>query len=159
TAPVQNAGAQINNTVTVNAHDDENDAASTSASDSITYQDVRSEERRVENETGTINEGTSGKTISYHFTVTNTSTASTDPVTETSLSDTVLGNLLPAFEAANGGSDVIAFGGHVSFDATYTAPVQNAGAQINNTVTVNAHDDENDAASSSASDSITYQDV
>src|SRR5207245_518871 len=124
-----------------------------------TYQDVTPSISIGKSHSGTINEGTSGQTITYHFTVTNTSTASTDPVTVTSLTDTVLGDLLTAFKAANGGSATLAYGASKSFDVTYTAPVANAGAVIANTVTVNAHDDENDPTSATASDSATYQDV
>src|SRR5205823_1576561 len=87
TAPVANAGAQINNTVTVSAHDDDTATATTAqASDSVTYQDVTPSVSISKSHTGTINEGTSGQTLTYHFTVTNASTASTDPVTVTSLS-------------------------------------------------------------------------
>src|SRR5207247_1619371 len=131
-----------------------------SASDSVTYQDVPPSISISKSHSGVINEGTAGQTLTYHFTVTNTSTATTDPVTVTSLSDTVLGDLLPAFKAANGGSGVLPYGASVSFDVSYTAPVANAFAQINNTVTVSAHDPAPTAPTpASASDSATYQDL
>jgi hypothetical protein len=159
TAPAANAGTLINNTVTVNVHDDENDPASANASDSITYQDVTPSVSITKSHSGTLSEGTPGQQITYHFTVRNTSLASIDPVTVTSLSDTLLGNLLSAFQAANGGGAVVADGASVSFDVNYTAPAANAGTLINNTVTVNVHDDENDPASANASDLVAYEDV
>src|SRR5947199_87 len=106
--------------------------------------------------TGTINEGTAGQVLTYTFVVTNTSTATTDPVTVTSLTDTVLGDLLPAFITANG-SATLAYGASRSFTVTYTAPVANAGVVIANTVSVSAKDDDtgSSAATASASDSVT----
>src|SRR5205807_1177160 len=111
--------------------------------------------------TGTINEGTAGQVLTYSFTVSNTSTATTDPVTVTSLTDTVLGDLLPAFTAANGGSATLAYGASKTFTVTYTAPVANAGVVIANTVSASASDDDagTTPATAQASDSATYQNV
>src|SRR5205823_29014 len=103
TSPVANAFATITNTVTVNAHDDDTaNVATASASDSVSYQDVTPSVSISKSHTGTINEGTAGQTLVYHFTVTNTSTASTAPVTILSLHDALPIYLLPAFTAANG---------------------------------------------------------
>src|SRR5207237_6860140 len=112
TAPVANAGVVIANTVSVTASDDDagSSAATASASDSATYQNVNPTISITKAHTGTINEGTANQVLVYSFTVTNTSTASTDPVTITALSDTVLGNLLQAFKDANGGSATLAYG-------------------------------------------------
>src|SRR5207248_1894274 len=105
-------GVAIANTVSVSAKDDDtgSSAATDSASDSATYQNVNPTISITKSHTGTINEGTAGQVLTYSFTVANTSTATTDPVTVTSLTDTVLGDLLGAFKAANGGSATIAYG-------------------------------------------------
>src|SRR5205823_4089338 len=108
----------------------------------IGYSDVTPTVSITKSHTGTIQEGTSGQQIVYHFTVSNTSPASSDPVTVTGLADTLLGDLMSEFLAANGNSTVIAYGTSASFDVTYNVPVANAGAAINNTVTVYVHDDE-----------------
>src|SRR5262249_23089587 len=147
------------NTVTVNAADDEGDPASANASDTATYQDVTPSISITKSHTGTLNEGTAGQALTYSFTMTNTSTASTDPVTVTSLSDTVLGDLLPAFKLATGGIATIGFGGAVTLPPNYTAPLPYTTLFLSNTVTVNAADDEGDPASANASDTATYQDV
>ena len=157
--PVANANALINNTVTVNVQDDEGDSTSANAHDSVSYGDVLPSVTISKSHTGTISEGTAGQTITYHFTVTNSSAATTDPVTVSSLSDSVLGNLMSAFLAANGNSAVITDGQSVSFDVVYSVPVANANTLINNTVTVNVQDDEGDATSANASDSVSYGDV
>src|SRR5207253_474483 len=132
TAPVANAGVVIANTVTVNAADDEGDSAGASANDSVTYQDVTPSISITKTHTGTINEGTAGQVLTYSFTVSNTSTATTDPVTVSSLSDSVLGDLLAAFMPSfptRRSSDLNA---SVTFSVNYTAPVANAGVVIAN---------------------------
>src|SRR5207249_8902 len=136
-----------------------NTAAGASASDSATYQNVNPTISITKSHSGTINEGTAAQVLTYSFTVTNTSPASTDPVTVTSLTDTVLGNLLATFKAANGGSATLAYGASVTFTVNYTAPVANAGVVIANTVSVSASDDDagSSAATASASESATYQ--
>ena len=159
TAPVANAGVVIANTVVVIGQDDEQNPVEDSASDEVAYQDVKPMIDIMKSHTGTINEGESGQVLTYSFTVTNTSTATTDPVTVSSLSDTVLGDLLGAFKAANGGSAVLPFGGSVTFTVDYTAPVANAGVVIANTVVVIGQDDEQNPVEDSASDEVAYQDV
>ena len=117
--------------MTASGTDDENTATNTaSASDSATYQNLTPSIAVTKSHTGTLNEGTAGQVLVYSFTVSNTSAASTDPVTVTALSDTVLGNLLPAFTTANGGSATLAAGASRTFTVNYTAPVANAGAVI-----------------------------
>src|SRR5262249_30218199 len=125
--PVANAGTQINNTVTVNAHHDENEAASNNANDSITYDDVTPSVSITTSHSGTITEATAGQTIIYHFTVLNPSTARSDSITAPCPYTTLFRSLMSAFQTANGGSAVIAFGAQVSFDAIYSVPVANAG--------------------------------
>src|SRR5207237_532014 len=109
---------------------------------------------------GSISEGGVGnQTVTYTYVITNTSPASTDPVTLTSVIDDKVGNLLAAAIAANGGSAVLAPGASVTFTATQTLPVANAAAVYDNTVTATGHDDENDTASNSATARVTYTDV
>src|SRR5260370_312066 len=108
---VARAFAQINNTVTAQAHDDDTATlVSASASDSVTYQEDRQSVVYGKSVDLGGRRSIAEKTLTYSFTVTNTSTASTHPVTATSLSDTVLGALLPAFEADNGCSYVVPVG-------------------------------------------------
>jgi uncharacterized repeat protein (TIGR01451 family) len=139
--------------------DDEQNPVTDNASDRETYKDLLPTLDILKSHTGTINEGTSGQVLTYSFTVMNMSTATTDPLTVSSLSDSVLGNLLPAFLAANGDSAVIPFGGSVTFTVDYTAPVANAGVVIANTVTVIGQDDEQNLIEDSASDAETYKNL
>ena len=103
-------------------------------------------------------EGTSGQTVTYTYTVHNTSPASTDPVTISAISDSS-GSVMAAFMAANGDSDTIAYGATVTFSVMETAPVQNAGTTYTNTLSVTGADDESDAASAGAAAAISYTDV
>src|SRR5207249_578163 len=99
-----------------------------------------------------VDEG--GASTTYTFTITNNSVV-TDPVTVTSISDTVLGNLLGAAETANGGPIVLASGG--SFTFTYTTTLtQNVGDSVTNVVTVHAKDDENTDTSASDDHTVTF---
>ena len=104
--------------------------------------------------------GVPSQSVTYTFVVTNTSIATTDPITLTSLSDTYAGNLLPAFILANG-SATLAFGGSATFSVTVVVPNQNAFTFHNNTVSVVAEDDDagGPAATASATATITYSDV
>src|SRR5204863_8527770 len=110
----------------VYAHHYVSDAADARAIDSVPTRRATALISISKSHTGTINEGTAGQTLVYHFTVTNTSTASTDPVTLTSLSDTVLGNLLPAFTADHE-SATLNSGDAKSSDAPYSLTEHNAG--------------------------------
>jgi hypothetical protein len=102
----------------------------------------------------TIAEG--GEDVTYHFVITNTS-GLTDPVTVTSLTDDVLGNLLAAAQAANGGNPIVLASG-ASFSFDYNPPgdlVLNAGDTEHNTVTVIGHDDENTSVTDTDDHTIT----
>ena len=55
-------------------------------------------------------------------------------MTVTSLVDDKAGNLLAAFKAANGGSDVLAYGASVTFCVTQTLAVADAGDSYTNVV-------------------------
>ncbi len=160
TVPTQNAGTTYTNTINVKATDDESDAANSSASATISYTDVTpSSSVSAQTDVSSVQEGGVGnQSVKYTYTVTNTSPASTDPITVSAISDNS-GSLLAAFEAANGGSATIAYGASVSFSVTETVPTQNAGTTYSNTINVKAADDESDAANSSASATISYTDV
>jgi hypothetical protein len=160
TVPTQNAGTTYTNTINVKAADDESDVANSSASAAISYTDVTpSSSVSAQTDVSSILEGGVGnQSVKYTYTVTNTSPASTDPITLSAIGDNS-GSLLAAFEAANGGSATIAHGASVSFSVTETVPTQNAGTTYSNTINVKAADDESDAANSSASATISYTDV
>jgi sugar lactone lactonase YvrE len=96
-----------------------------------------------------------GGTATYTFTITNTSPAATDPVTVTSVVDTLLGDLTAAAVAAHGGADlVLAAGASFTFSATGPAP---AAGPVAGTVTVTAHDDEGTPATASHTETVTVQ--
>ena len=132
-----NAGT-VTNVVTVSGQDDENTTTSATDTATLTVANVAPSLTIDKTASATIVEG---NTVTYSFTITNTSTASTDPVTINSISDNVLGNLLPAALAANGGSPIVLAPG-ASFSFTYTTLTVLNVATITNTVTVTGQDDE-----------------
>jgi hypothetical protein len=158
--PTQNAGTTYTNTINVKAADDESDPANSSTSATISYSDVAaSSSVSASTDISSVQEGGVGnQSVKYSYTVTNTSPASTDPITLSAISDGS-GDLLPAFKAANGGSATIPFAGSVTFSVTETVPTQNAATTYTNTVSVKATDDESDPANSTAGANITYTDV
>src|SRR5262249_35587609 len=84
-----------------------------------------------------------GNTITYTYKITNTSPASTDPVTIDSIVDSILGDLTPTADVARGGRSVTLAPGE-SFTFTVTTGIQNVGTgTVTNTVSVQGHDDEN----------------
>ena len=143
-----NAGT-VTNVVTVSGQDDENTTASATDTATLTVANVAPSLTIDKTASATIVEG---NTVTYSFTITNTSTASTDPVTINSISDNVLGNLLPAALAANGGSPIVLAPG-AFFSFTYTTLTALNVGTVTNTVTVNGLDDENTPAT--ATDSHT----
>src|SRR5262249_23237500 len=142
TTAALNAGSAVN-VVTVNGHDDENTPATASDTATVTVTNVAPTITVDKSAPVTVAEG---NTVTYSFTITNTSPASTDPVTITSVIDTVLGNLTSAASAAwisQGNSGPIVLAQAEIFSFTFTTPTAlNAGA-VTNTVTVSGHDDEN----------------
>ena len=153
------------NTVTVNAADDEGAAASDDDTATINVnpvapaitivKSVDANGDTVFSDSETANEG--AQTVSYQFTVTNTSNAA-DPLTVNAFADPTLNAagvtdaaLLAAFTAANGGSAVLAPGASVTFTINNVSLTLDDGTPgpdpFVNTVTVNATDDEGAAAS------------
>src|SRR5262249_15801655 len=106
----------------------------------------------------TIPEGT---TATYGFTITNTSSASTDPVTITSVIDTTLGDLTSTANAAwiaQGHSTPIVLAQGESFTFSFTTGVLGPGTGTN-TVTVTGHDDEDTPASTQDSHTLVVSNL
>ncbi len=158
--PTQNAGTTYTNMLSVSGSDNMGNGASASASASIGYTDVTpSSSVSAQTDVASVPEGGVGnQKVKYTYTVSNTSPASTDPITVSAIGDNS-GSLLAAFEAANGGSATVAFATAVKFSVTVTVRAKNAGTTYTNTINVKATDDESDAANSSASATISYTDV
>src|SRR6185295_18829951 len=161
TVTTSNVGATFVNTVNVSGSDDEGNTATDSASATVNYTNVAPSIDIAKSVTPTsVSEGGVGsQSVTYTYTVTNTSPASTDPITVTSLTDDKAGNLLAAFIAANGGSAVLAPGAFATFTFTQTVTTGNVGATFVNTVNVSGLDDEGNAATDSASATVTYTNV
>ena len=100
TAPDQNAGTTYVNTLSVSGHDDEGDPASTSATATISYTDVLpSLSSTAQASVASVPEGgVPPQAVTYTYTVTNTSPATTDPVTITSITDANDGSLMTQFK-------------------------------------------------------------
>jgi hypothetical protein len=157
---VLNAGASETNTVTVHGEDDEGTDATDDDSHTITATNVAPDITIVKTAPNEISEG--GADVTYHFAITaSADNASTDPVTVTSLADDVLGDLLAAAIAANGGNPIVLNPGE-TFEFDYNPDgdlVLNAGASETNTVTVHGEDDEGTDATDDDSHTITATDV
>src|SRR5262249_45606003 len=148
------------NTVTVQGKDNDNTPTNTATDTAtVTYTDVAGLIDIAKSVSpGSVSEGGVGdQTVTYTYVVKNTSTATTDSITVTSLTDDKLPNvdLLAAFKAANGGSDTLAYGASVTFTASQTVAVGDVGDEYVNVVTVKGHDDDGDPVSDSASASVT----
>ncbi|MEK6736555.1 MAG: hypothetical protein AABY47_08295, partial [Pseudomonadota bacterium] len=162
--PTQNAGTTFINTATVNATDDEFTAATDTDTATVTYTDVDPAITVAKTVApGTVQEGgVDGQTVTYTYVLTNTSAASTDPLTIISLSDNQAGDIL---------EDGIFVGGDANVNGlldqgeswTYTidelVAVGNVGDTHSNTATVNATDDEFTAATDTDTATVTYTDV
>lgn len=151
--PVANAGVKVDNTVEVDVKDTLGHVASSNASYEVTYQDVLP---TIEiTKTPNVNSVNLGGTVTYAYTVKNTSQATTDPVTLDSLSDDKLGDLLAAFKAANGGSATLAPGVSITFYVAGAMPTSSTTGSFTNTVNVVGHDDEGDSTHGDATATVT----
>ena len=142
--------------MTVTAVDDEGTIATDDDDETVTGEDVAPSILIVKTGEGTINEG--GDTATYTFTITNTS-ASTDPLTVTALSDDKFGDLLAEAEAQNGGSPIVLASG-ASFMFTIDRTVTlDGGESHTNIVTVTAVDDEGTIATDTDDETVTGDDI
>ena len=152
------AGDLVTDTVTVTAHDDEDNTATGHASATVTVTDVHP--------TITVTKAASPSTVSepggpvtYTVTVHNTSP---EPVTLTALSDVVGAN--PAFSVAGVAGTTCALP-HViavaaSYACTFTIGVAgNAGATVTDTVTATATDNDGNSASGQGTANVSILDV
>src|SRR5262249_23724775 len=138
TTAALNAGT-VTNTVTVSGNDDENTPATATDTATVTVTNVAP--TIAVNKTGpaTVAEG---DTATYSFTITNTSPASTDPVTITSVVDDTLGDLTTVANtawAAQGHAVPIVLAPGQSFTFSFTTSPLNPGTIVN-TVTVSGND-------------------
>jgi len=148
-SPALNAGA-VTNAVFVHGHDDEGELATTCATATIT---VGNKAPAITVDTIGPGSIVHGQPATYKFTITNTSPASTDPVTVTSISDDLLGDLICVARIANGCKDIVlAPGESFTFSACSTTLDS---VQVVNVVTVTAHDDENTIATASDTATVT----
>ena len=150
TTGVLDAGT-VTNVVTVSGQDDEGSTATATDTATLTVANVAPSLSIAKTAPASIVEG---NFATYSFTITNTSTASTDPVTITQVSDDVLGDLTAAALAANGGNPIVLAPG-ASFSFTYTTLTALNVDVIPNTVTVNGRDDENTPATATDSHTLT----
>ena len=109
------AGTVVN-VVTVSGQDDENTTTSATDTATLTVANVTPSLSIAKTAPASIVEG---NFATYTFLITNTSTASTDPVTITQVFDDVLGDLSAAALAANGGNPIVLAPGAL-FSFTYT---------------------------------------
>jgi uncharacterized repeat protein (TIGR01451 family) len=148
-----NAGTVVN-TASVAGHDDEGTPASASASYTLVVGDAAPALTVAVTGPATA---LPGATPTYVFTITNTSPASTDPVTITSVVDTVFGDLTATALTAwisQGHSAPIVLARTQAFAFTALTPALPAGTVVN-TVTVTGHDDEANVTVATGSHSIT----
>jgi uncharacterized repeat protein (TIGR01451 family) len=152
---VLNSGESETNVVTVTGHDDENTPVSDTDDHTIEGTDVLPVIEVVKTGPATVAEG--GDTATFTFKITNLS-GETDPVTVTSIVDSVYGNLYAAAIAENGGNPIVLESGQ-SFEFDFTTDINlNVGSQTN-VVVVHGHDDENNDTSDDDDHTVTVTDV
>jgi len=150
--PVANAKADIHDVVTVGATDGTTSVSDSDSAD-VYYKDVAPSITVAKS--ANITTGNVGSPVIYTYTVKNTSTATIDPVTITSLVDDKLNDLLANFTAANGGSATLAYGASVTFSVSTTLPTSYSSGTYTNTVIAVGHDDEGDPTSDLKSVDVT----
>ncbi len=138
-----NAGT-ITNVVAVGGRDDENTPTTAAYTYTLKVSNVAPHITVDEVGPGSI---IHGQPATYTFKITNTSSASTDPVTVTSFNDDLMGDLICVAKAANGGKDIVLTPGQ-SFTFSACSTTFDS-VRVVNVVTVTAHDDENTIATAS----------
>ena len=157
-----NGGDKVNDRITVTGTDDANRDVSDYAEATVDVKNVNPgiDVQKTVKSTGSFGETASqpepGGAFSYQVVVTNTSSASSDPLTLTELTDDVYGDL-------NGKGtcsvpQTIAVGGSYTcqFDGTFNG---NPGASETDTVTATGHDDENTSVSDTDTARVEITDV
>ena len=155
TTPAPLDAGTVVNLVTVSGQDDEGNTATATDTATVLVTNVIPSITVEKSAPASVPEG---NTITYSYTITNVSAASTDPVTVTSVVDNVLGNLTAAANAAwlaQGNTGPIVLQKSESFTFTFTtlAP-ENAGSVVN-TVGVVAND--NEGSTTTAVDTATVE--
>src|SRR5262249_5947926 len=101
--------------------------------------------------------GVGNQTVTYTYTVTNTSPASTDPVSILTLTDSQLGVLTGSPTCQVG--TVLAPGASCSFTKTVTLAEQNANTPLSNPCPAAGNDDENNVVIANATATINITDL
>ncbi len=152
------------NTVTVIGRDDEGTTTSATDDHTVNAANVGPTISVLKNGPATINEG--GGVATYTFTITNSS-AVTDPVTITSISDNRFGSLLAEAQADNGGNTIVINpSSSFTFDITRSLTLDATGGTVGtyqtshiNTVTVIGRDDEGTTTSATDDHTVTAANV
>src|SRR5205809_107325 len=157
TAPVANAGDSHVNTATASGTDDEGNTASAQDTATVTYANRNPAIQVVKSVSpGSVLEGTSGQNVTYSYVVTNTSAASTDPLSVV-LSDS---DGTPTFVGGDSNNDGLLQQDETwSYTLTVAAPVGNVGDSHVNTATATGTDDEGNTASAQDTATVTYTNV
>ncbi len=156
TVPNQNATTTYTNNLSVSGADDEHDPAMASASAAISYTDVTPSINvtKTPNVSSVEEEGVGNQQVTYTYDVTNTSAASTDPLSSVVLNDT---DGTPTYVSGDTNHDGMIDDGETwVYSLTVTVPSQEEGTTHTDTVTATAKDDEGDPASAQASATISY---
>ena len=163
TVAVGNVGDEYTNMVTVTAADDEETEASDTATATVTYNNVDPAitVEKMGEPTAVAEGGVNGQTVTYTYVLTNTSEASTDPLTVLSLVDDQAGDILEAGTLVDDGDGdaLLAPGESWTYTIDQTVAVGNVGDEYTNMVTVTAADDEETEASDTATATVTYNNV
>ncbi len=147
-----NAGETLPNTLTAAAQDDEGNTVVENASTSVTFTDaLPTLAASFSVQPPSLPEP--GGTVTYTLSLTNTST---EPLTLTALSDTLLGGLHGQGDCAL--PQTLAVG--AAYSCTYPVAVSgNAGETLPNTLTAAAQDDEGNPAVENALATVTFTDA
>ncbi|HEY3210032.1 MAG TPA: hypothetical protein VGL18_09625, partial [Actinomycetota bacterium] len=149
-----NAGSTHTNTVTGTGRDDENTPASDDGSATVTVTNV-DPSITVTKTASPTSVDEPGGSVTFTVEVKNTSVA-TDPVTLTSLTDSIHGDLNGQGSCATGGT----INPGATYTCSFTATVSgNAGDSETDTVTANVKDDEGSTASGQDQATVSVKDV
>src|SRR5205814_801146 len=154
TVPVGNVGDSHVNTATASGTDDEGNTAEAQDTATVTYTNgnpaTQVDKSVIQ---GSMLEGTAGQRVTFTYVVTNTSAASTDPLS-VMLGDT---DAPPTFVVGDTNDNGV-LDQHSLHDALpiFTVPVGNVGDSHVNTATASGTDDEGNTASAQDTATVTY---